>query len=69
MKKAAKSWKTTAAGIAGGIGLLATQIQAVLDNDPTTVFSWEMCMLALGALGIGWFSRDNDKTSKDVGNE
>jgi len=66
--KAVKSWKTTAAGICAGIGILATQVGYLLDSNPETVLDWKTCLAGLGALGIGWFSRDNDKSSEDVGN-
>ena len=63
------SWKTTVAGIAAASGILAVQIGNVLDSDPETVFSFAALATALGALGIGWFSRDKDVSSKASGVE
>ena len=59
-----KSWKTTAAGVLAGLGILAVQFGNLLDSDPATVFSWEACVAALGAFGIGWFARDKDVSSE-----
>lgn len=68
MKKPLKgSWKTTAIGILGGIVILANQAIAFLDTDPETVFSFGQVAAALGMFGIGIFSRDNDKSSEEVG--
>lgn len=61
------SWKTTTVGIAGAIVIIATQIVNLLDNDPNTIFSIEALFAALAVLGIGWFARDNNKSSEDVG--
>lgn len=58
------SWRTTALGILGGIGILVGQATAVLDHDPATVFSWDLTLGALGLLGIGWFSRDKGVSSE-----
>lgn len=62
-----KSWRTTVAGIVAAVGILCTQIGNVLDKDPETVISWEAIMFALGALGVGWFARDNKVTSEQAG--
>ena len=62
-----KSWQTTAVGFLGGLVLAATQIIALLDNDPETVFQMSLLVSALGIMGIGYFARDNNKTSEDVG--
>jgi len=63
------SWKTTVAGIAVAVGILAAQIGNVLDDDPETVFSYAALVTALGSLGIGWFSRDKNVSSKASGVE
>lgn len=68
-QKKKKSWKTTVAGIAAGIGIIASQVTAVLDDDPGTEFSVAVLITALGAMGIGWFSRDKDVSSKSSGVE
>jgi len=67
--KKKKSWKTTVCGIATGIGLLIPQIIAVLDSDPETAFDVKMIVAALGAMGVGFFSRDKDVSSKSSGIE
>jgi cytochrome b len=63
----AGSWKTTTVGILTGVGIFATQLVNVLDADPATTFSVEAVLAALAAMGIGWFARDNDKSSEEVG--
>lgn len=62
-----KSWRTTAAGFALGLSILAGEAAALLDDDPTTEFSIAKVITALGALGLGWFSRDNKVSSEDAG--
>lgn len=64
---AAKSWKTTAAGVLGGLAILCHQAQALLDSDPLTVVSFEAVTMALGLLGVGLFARDNGVTSEAAG--
>ena len=64
-----KSWKTTVMGIAAAVGIIAAQITNVLDADPATVFDYTAIIAALGAMGIGWFSRDKDVSSKSSGVE
>ena len=70
-KKVVKSWKTTIAGIAIGIGIIITIITPLIDGKPETVFSfseaWPQILVALGSMGVGIFARDNDKSSEDVG--
>ena len=62
-----KSWKTTTAGVVAGLGIIATQVSYLLDNDVLTTFSIEACFAALGIMGIGFFARDNKVTSETVG--
>lgn len=45
------SWRTTVYGILGAIGVLATQLGFLLDNDPATNPDWSLIWLALAALG------------------
>ena len=61
------SWKTTSAGVLAGIAIIATQVSYVLDADPATVFSLEAVFGALGMIGIGFFARDNNVSSEQVG--
>lgn len=67
--KTKKSWKTTTAGVLAAIGILAAELNKVLDDNPETVISWEACLVALGALGFGWFARDKNVSSKASGVE
>jgi len=67
--KPAKNWKTTLFGVLTGLLMLGNELMAVLDDDPTTKFSVPMCITALGAMGIGWFARDKDVSSKASGLE
>jgi len=62
-----KSWRTTIVGVLTAITLIAQQLLALLDNDPATVFSLDLFIAGLGAMGIGIFARDNDKSSENVG--
>lgn len=61
------SWKTTAFGILSALGIIATQVSYLLDADPATVFSLEAVFAALGVIGIGFFARDNNVSSEQVG--
>lgn len=63
-----KSWKTTIAGIVAGLAIIFAQANNFLDDDPKTVFDFAQFGLGLGAMGIGFFARDGDKSSEDVGN-
>ncbi len=56
-----KDWQTTVAGFCGGLAILATQVAAFLDKDPTTEYSLAQIATGLGLLGIGWFSKVKDK--------
>lgn len=53
-----KNWKTTAVGVLTGIILIGTQLLALADADPATVFSLEGLMAGLAAMGIGYFAKD-----------
>ncbi len=65
-----KSWKTTVCGILGLVALVAYIGIALLDGDPRTNVDLEVIA---GALAVAFpslgnvFSRDNDKSSEDVG--
>ena len=56
-----KNWRTTIVGLAAGLGIILTQIIAVLDTDPQTVFSLELFLAGLAAIGIGVAAKDGDK--------
>lgn len=64
-----KSPKTTFVGILGAVSLIAAQLVNLIDNDPETVFNLNVVIEALTLVGIGWFARDNDVTSKQAGAE
>ena len=62
-----KSWRTTVLGVIAGMALILAQATNVLDDDPETVFSLSQLLAGIGALGIGWFARDNGVTSETAG--
>lgn len=59
--------KTTLAAIVGFISLVMLQISYALDADPETVFDWAVIAYQIPILFGLLFSRDNDKSSQDVG--
>ena len=62
-----KSWKTTAAGVAGIIIAIASCAQAALDGDPATVPNYEVALAAV-ITGLGLiFARDNGVSSEQAG--
>ena len=69
--KALKSWKTTAVAIIGGLIIILTALSALLDGNPETTVNTGEVMTAIGTIfgviGVGWFARDNDKSSESVG--
>jgi len=50
--------KTTLTGFFAGLALIIGEINNHFDNDPATVFSLEVFLAGLGAIGIGYFARD-----------
>lgn len=64
---AVNSWKTTIFGILTGLSIVAPQIIAFLDGDPSTVFDSELFLGGLAAMGIGIVARDNNVSSETAG--
>ena len=62
-----KSWKTTLAGVGAILAAIGAALNAQFDADPLTVVNWTMTFAAIMA-GAGLiYSRDNDKSSEQVG--
>lgn len=57
-----KNWQTTVAGVAGAIAILASQVQAIFDGNPETVYDFSVIVAGLSVLGIGWFSSVDSKS-------
>ena len=64
MKKA--SWKTTTAGIVAALSILFHQANALLDEDPKTLFDLTQVTAAIGMLWMGISARDNNVTSEQA---
>ena len=66
-----KSWQTTISGMMAAIGVIVLAASAFFDGDPDTkpVMSEVMASVGVlaGILGIGWFARDNNKSSEEAG--
>ncbi len=62
-----KNWRTTIVGFCTGLIICATQIIAVLDNDPETVFDLNILLAGLAAMGIGVFAKDGHRSSEELG--
>ncbi len=61
------NWKTTLCAIVAAVILILTEVKDLLDSDPKTVFEWDK-FYVLGILVlVGLFSKDGDKTSKEIG--
>ena len=52
------SWRTTLAGIITGIGLLISQGETLIDDDPKTNPDLAACVAAVGVIFLGVSSRD-----------
>lgn len=61
------SFKTKLAAILAGLAILFSQIGYLFDTDPSTMPDFATVIEAFAVMGIGWFARDNDKSSEDVG--
>lgn len=62
-----QNWRTTIVGFLTGLVLAGSQIINLLDNDPETICDFKILIAAFGAMGIGVFAKDGDKTSEDLG--
>ena len=62
-----KNWQTTVVGFLTGIGMCVVQLINLLDKDPETVFQLAVFMAGLGAMGLGYFAKDGNKSSKKLG--
>lgn len=67
MKGTWASWRTLIAGILLAGGILIEEAKTLFDNDPATNPRWEIVTSALGALGFGWFARDDAVSSEAAG--
>jgi uncharacterized membrane protein HdeD (DUF308 family) len=70
IRAGSKNWKTTLAGIIGGLLIILAALQAFLDDDPNTIPDQKAAIEA--AVGIvvilwGFISRDADKSSRESG--
>lgn len=63
----ARSWITTAIGIVSGLAVILPQLLYVVDGDPTTEMSIQKVIMGLGLMGIGFFAKDGNKSSEDIG--
>lgn len=62
-----KSWKTTTAGIAAIVAVIAAAVAAEFDGDATTIADWGLVVGSLIA-GIGLlFARDNKTSDSEAG--
>lgn len=60
------SWITTLGLGVPGLIELWIELSAWLDEDPTTILSWEGVALAIGLIIAGLVARDGNKTSEQV---
>lgn len=62
------SWKTTAAAIVGIVTTILTLVVSpLLDNDPSTLPKYQEAISIVSASLVGFFTRDDDKSSEQVG--
>lgn len=62
-----KSWKTTSAGVAGLITLIASTLTQLTDGNPATNPDWNIVVPMAFTSLIGIFARDNGVSSEQVG--
>lgn len=53
-----KDLKTTIIGVLTAIGVVVTQLLALLDGDPSTAFDLGILIGALGIGGLSFFAKD-----------
>ena len=58
--------KTTVLGVAAALAIVSTQVVALLDADPETIFNWESFWTGGIMAAIGLFAKDGDKTCKEL---
>lgn len=56
-----RNWRTTIVGFVTGLAIILSQVIAVLDSDPQTMFKLELLLAGLAAIGIGVAAKDGDK--------
>ncbi len=56
-----KNWKTTTAAILTVVSVVATQLAAQWDNDPTTTANWQLVVPVIITAGGLICSKDSDK--------
>lgn len=61
------SWKTTTAGLAAVLAVVADTLAKLTDNDSMTNPDWNLVVAFIASAAIGLFARDNDKSSESVG--
>lgn len=61
------NWKTTLCAVLAAVILILTEVSDLLDGNPKTVFEWEKFWVLGIIVLIGLFSKDGDKTSKEIG--
>lgn len=61
------SWKTTTAGLAAVLAVVADALTKLSDADPATNPDWNIVVAVVASAAIGLFARDNDKSSESVG--
>lgn len=59
LKERLGSWRTTLVAAAGAVAVILTQVVNLLDDDPATLFNWEIFWGVGIAVLIGLFTRDH----------
>ncbi len=61
------SWKTSTVSVSTLVVALGGVVKQLFDGDPSTNPDWNVVVPLIIATLTGFFARDNDKTSEDVG--